>query len=143
MTSTHDAGTSVAGAIIEHPQHGFLLQLRDKHAPSWPLYWSLFGGHLEPGETPEVALWRELAEELTFTPGHALACELVQRNPRPQGGTQYIYYILTHATPDDLVLGEGKAMAYVPAADLFDYRLAANGERIFRDHLAGRRDAQP
>ena len=141
MTTPYDAGTSVAGAIIEHPQRGFLLQLRDKDAPSWPLHWGLFGGHLEAGETPEAALWRELAEELQFTPDHALGWELVQRAPRSHGGTFYIFHIRTQMTPDDLVLGEGKAMAYVTAADLFDYALAPTIERILRDYLAGRRDA--
>ena len=140
MTAPYDAGTSVAGAIIEHPQHGFLLQLRDEYAPSWPLHWGLFGGHLEACESPEVGLWRELAEELQFTPGHARSWALVQRRPRAHGGLMYIYHIRTQVTPDELVLAEGKAMAYVTAADLFDYPLVTDIERIFRDHLAGRHD---
>jgi 8-oxo-dGTP pyrophosphatase MutT (NUDIX family) len=136
----YDAGTSLAGAIIEHPTHGFLLQLRDEQAPTYPLHWSLFGGHLEGDESPEVGLWRELAEELTFTPAHADAWRLVQRNPRPHGGTQFIYHIVTRVELDALVLGEGKAMRYVAPAAVLGYQFAANGLRIFQDHLAGRRD---
>jgi 8-oxo-dGTP diphosphatase len=136
----YDAGTSLAGAIIEHPTHGFLIQLRDEHAPTYPLHWSLFGGHMEGDEAPEFGLWRELAEELAFTPAQAKTWRLVQRNPRPHGGIQFIYHIETQVELDELVLNEGKAMRYVAPADVLGYQFAANGFQIFRDHLAGRCD---
>lgn len=139
-TVPYDAGTSLAGALIEHPVRGFLLQLRDEHAPSFPLYWSLFGGHLEGDEAPEAGLWRELAEELALTPAQALSWQLVQRNPRPQGGMQYIFHIETLVELDELVLSEGLAMRYVAPADVLSYQLAANVPQIFSDHFAGRRD---
>ena len=138
--TAYDAGTSLAGALIEHPLRGFLLQLRDEHAPSYPLYWSLFGGHLEGDEAPEIGLWRELAEELGFTPDQALGWRLVQRNPRPEGGMQYIFHVETLVELDELVLNEGLAMRYVAAADVLGYQLAANVPAIFRDHFAGRCD---
>ncbi len=142
-TTPYDAETSLAGAIIEHPTHGFLIQLRDEHAPTYPLHWALFGGHLEGDEAPEFGLWRELAEELAFTTAHAGAWRLVQRNPRPHGGMQFIYHIETHVELDELVLGEGKAMRYVAPDDILGYRFAGNGLQIFCDHLAGRRDDDP
>jgi 8-oxo-dGTP pyrophosphatase MutT (NUDIX family) len=44
-----------------------LMQLRDDfpHIIA-PGRWGLFGGHLEPGETPEDALKRELIEEIGY-----------------------------------------------------------------------------
>lgn len=57
----------VAIAIL-HQNHQFLLQLRD-NIPNiaYPGQWGLFGGHLEPGETPEIAVVRELEEEICHT----------------------------------------------------------------------------
>ena len=45
----------------------WLLQLRDDiEGILYPGQWALFGGHLDPGETPEVALRRELEEEINW-----------------------------------------------------------------------------
>lgn len=107
---------------------------------------------MEGDEAPTTALWRELAEELQLQPQHVVRCQFVQRNPRPQGGQQFIFHVVTNATTDDLVLGEGKAMRYVvreqlaaaladtSAKRLFGHGFASNFVEIFRDHFAGRRD---
>jgi len=63
MTKIH-----VAIAIL-YRDGKFLCQLRDD-VPHirYPGCWALFGGHIEPGETPEVAVVRELAEEISYVP---------------------------------------------------------------------------
>lgn len=58
----------VAIAIL-HTADRFLMQLRD-NIPGiiYPGCWGFFGGHLDPGETPEVAVKRELQEEIGYLP---------------------------------------------------------------------------
>ena len=45
----------------------FLMQLRD-NIPGilYPGYWAFFGGHIEPRETPEEAVKREVFEEIGY-----------------------------------------------------------------------------
>jgi 8-oxo-dGTP diphosphatase len=55
----------VAGALV---RDGRVLLAHRSPARRWyPDVWDLPGGHLEPGESPEQALVRELAEELGVT----------------------------------------------------------------------------
>jgi 8-oxo-dGTP diphosphatase len=55
------------GIAILYRDGKFLMQLRD-NIPSilYPGYWALFGGHIEPGETPEIAVQREILEEIGY-----------------------------------------------------------------------------
>ena len=55
----------IAAIILENDKGEFLLYLRDnKPGIPFPDHWDLIGGHVEEGETPEVALVREFKEEL-------------------------------------------------------------------------------
>jgi len=59
----------VAIAILYSAGDQFLLQLRDDiPGIRYPGHWGLFGGHLETGETPDVAIERELFEEIDYVP---------------------------------------------------------------------------
>ncbi|MGZ0149725.1 GNAT family N-acetyltransferase [Kribbella sp. WER1] len=51
------------GALIRDEQHRVYLQRRTADRRLLPGIWDIVGGHLEPGETPEQALAREVEEE--------------------------------------------------------------------------------
>ncbi len=56
----------VAMAII-YQEGKYLMQLRDDLPEIlYPGVWGLFGGHLDPGESPEGGLRRELIEEIGY-----------------------------------------------------------------------------
>lgn len=50
-----------------HRDRNWLIQLRDDvDGILYPGHWGLFGGHLQPGETPAQAVHRELIEEINL-----------------------------------------------------------------------------
>ena len=93
----------VALAVL-YRQGRFLLQLRD-NIPGirYPGHWGLFGGHLEPGETPEDALKRELVEEIGYTPQVVSAFGLYSDSEV----VRHVYHAPLTVELNALVLGEG------------------------------------
>jgi 8-oxo-dGTP pyrophosphatase MutT (NUDIX family) len=57
----------IALVILQDTRGHIALQLRSP-IPTIvnPDHWGIFGGHIEPGESPETAAIREIAEELTI-----------------------------------------------------------------------------
>lgn len=63
----------IASAILFTEDERYLFQLRDDKL-GLPLrnHWAFFGGEVDPGETPEQAVLREIEEELTYMPNNCL-----------------------------------------------------------------------
>ena len=89
-----------------------LIQHRDGNAPSYPLYWSFFGGHLEELENPKEGIIRETYEEL----------EVVLQNPKLfyeevielNGIEMHCYYFIEKLkNKNQIVLHEGQGMKWV------------------------------
>jgi mutator protein MutT len=51
-----------------HGQWALFVQKRTKDAPFAPGMFGIFGGRIEDGESPEIALFREIREELDYQP---------------------------------------------------------------------------
>jgi 8-oxo-dGTP pyrophosphatase MutT (NUDIX family) len=67
--TVHSSNRPQVAIAILHQDGQFLMQLRDD-IPTilYPGHWALFGGHLEPGETTDTAIRRELLEEIGYVP---------------------------------------------------------------------------
>lgn len=113
-TIPQDDRPKVAIAIL-HQGDRFLMQLRDD-IPGivYPGHWALFGGHLEPGETIDTAIQRELSEEIGYNPP--------QLNPFGcYSDTQVIRYVYQGVLPvtlEELVLKEGWDMDWLTVDDI-------------------------
>jgi 8-oxo-dGTP diphosphatase len=104
----------VAIAIL-YRDHKFLMQLRD-NIPTiiYPGCWGFFGGHIEPGETPDVAVRRELQEEIGYVPPvlTKFGCFTTDLAIR------HIYHGELAVGLEDLVLGEGWDMGLLSPTDI-------------------------
>jgi 8-oxo-dGTP diphosphatase len=105
---------AVALALLER-EGRWLLQLRDD-VPGIvaPGHWGLFGGHLDPGETPEQALRRELLEEIAWQAG---PLTFAFRQERPERVLHYFHAPLP-VPLQALRLLEGQDLALVSLAEL-------------------------
>jgi 8-oxo-dGTP diphosphatase len=118
----------VAIAIL--PYEGkFLMQLRD-NIPTilYPGLWGLFGGHIEAGETPEIAVEREVLEEIDYqlTDPKKFGCYSDDRVIR------HIFYAPLTVDLDRLVLTEGWDFGLITTAQIeagYAYSAIAGEER--------------
>ncbi len=111
---SNDLPIEVAIAIL--PSDGkFLMQLRD-NIPTilYPGLWGLFGGHIEAGETPEIAVKREIMEEIGYEliAPQKFGCYSDDRVIR------HVFYAPLTAEIDKLVLGEGWDFGLITPAQI-------------------------
>ena len=115
MTNQLQKVHHVAIAIL-YRDNKFLMQLRD-NIPTipYPGYWAFFGGHIEAGETPEVALRREIIEEISYT---------LPKNIHEFGrydsetAVRHVFHAPLEVEIDKLVLGEGWDLGLVTPEEI-------------------------
>jgi 8-oxo-dGTP diphosphatase len=82
----------VGGLLVKHAT--LLLGKRSPQRILAPNVWDVFGGHVEPGESAEAALARELDEELGIRATHVTLLEVLD-DPRPFDGAFSLFLIET------------------------------------------------
>ncbi|NUT37403.1 MAG: NUDIX domain-containing protein [Hamadaea sp.] len=123
----------IAIVLLVDRSGALLMQLRDEHAPVSPNQWAMPGGRIEPGETPAEAAVRELFEETGLTVD---AVEHFWSGPRPHEEgfphqvTMHAFYASTDAEQEDVVLGEGLAMVFIPREETLDRDLAVSAKLL-------------
>jgi len=121
------------GLMLENSSGEILLQLRD-NKPGLPFAgcWGTFGGQIEPGETPELAIRREIREELCYE----LRTPLCYAVYRYDGYDIYMFReIDPQASLDSLQICEGQAGAFFGPEAVDRLRFAFNARDILRDYF--------
>ncbi len=84
-----------------------LLGKRAPHRKQAPDRWDVIGGHVEPGETLEHALIREVREEIGVTPTQFAKLVTLTHGPAGTNATaHHVYVVRAWTGGDPVMLGE-------------------------------------
>lgn len=123
----------ISSAMLVNADGDILVNLRDDDPRIiFPNQWSLIGGHVEEGESPEEGLVREVEEEI----GYLLAEYQPLATFFDGSDVRHLYLAPIDANIDDLVLGEGQAIRFIdPARALDELDLCVTGRRCIEVYL--------
>jgi len=131
-----DADGDVAVVLARDALGRVMLQLRDDfdHIAK-PGYWALFGGHVEPGESVDEAVRREMAEEtgLQFAPSDYVP---FVRLLSSSGMHHFVYKLLPVVDAAKVSLQEGAGFAFVHSGQFDQFRLLPEARLILNHHFA-------
>jgi 8-oxo-dGTP diphosphatase len=132
------APDKVGVAVLEIDRWGrVLLQLRDADLPRdrWPDAWSLPGGLLEPGESPDAAALREFEEETGWILEELKLYRVFRKGSDLPGllvNTEHVYYVDADIDEDLIEVGEGQAFRYFAPGEIAGLRMPPHAREILR-----------
>ncbi len=126
---------AVVAALILRGKEVFICQR--KAGTAMGLQWEFPGGKIEPGETPEEALRRELEEELGIQAKIGPYIAEIQHNYR-NGGSIHLRFFAVHQFDGEIQNRVFEDMRWAELRDLPAYNFLAADKKFIRDLAQGK-----
>ncbi len=121
--------------IIENAQKEVLLLLRDDDPGiSYPDHWTLVGGKVEDGETPETAAHREMLEEIGVDTDVTFWKQYDRQHPFAIV-EQHIYTGKIDLPLDSLTLGEGQEVRFFSSDEIKDLKIGFEFDTLLSEYF--------
>ena len=119
-----------AEVLIENSKGDILMLLRDdKPTIKWPNQWDFLGGVVEPGETPEEGVRRELMEELELELPNLELLKIYDLG----WVKDHVFHSKIDIDTSKVNLHEGQRVQYFPVSELKKMTLASHGNEVIND----------
>ncbi len=125
--------------IIENKQSKILLLLRDdKPTISYPNHWTLIGGKVEEGETPETAAHREMLEEIGVDTDVTFWKQYDRQHPFAIV-EQHIYVGKIDTPRELLTLGEGQDIRFFNSHEIKNLKIGFEFDTLLHEYFLSRK----
>lgn len=120
-----------AGIIIINSNNKILLLLRDD-VPNipFPNKWDIPGGRIEEGETPDIAVRREMKEELGVDNLNEMNLFKIYKS---ENLTDFIFWKRLDLNTDEITLNEGQKIQYFSLDEIRKMKLAFNYNQVIEE----------
>lgn len=125
-----------AAAILVNDKHELLIAERPE-GKIWAGYWEFPGGKIEAGETPEIAVRREIAEEIGITLGTITPFHFVSETRADEGYHVVVLCYLCRQWQGEVTAKENQKIAWVLQQKLDDYPLLPSNAHIIMELKRG------
>jgi 8-oxo-dGTP diphosphatase len=137
-TNSGPAGFAIRFVVVALIVRGGKI-LIGQHRPDQPmaLQWEFPGGGIEPGESPQEALARELHEELGISANIGPPVTRIRHNYR-SGGAVDLQFFVVREFSGEIVNHIYHQFRWVRLEELSDYEFLASSRALIRDLAAGK-----